>query len=130
MSFAKSKTSQLKENLVLGFLKGLIISMLVSFGLIIILAFSLKWFSISESLIYPLNLVIKAISVIIGSCIAIKGKTKGLLKGVVFGILYVFLAFTCFSFLSKSFIFDLSLFLDILSACIAGGVVGIIKVNK
>ena len=130
MSFAKSKSSTVSENLILSYLKGLIVSMLVSFGLVILLAFSLKWFSVSEKLITPLNLLIKTISVIIGSCIAIKGESKGLIKGILFGFLYITTAFASFSFLSKTFMIDLSFVLDILFACVAGGTIGIIKVNR
>ena len=130
MSLSKTKSSTTSENLLLSFIKGLIVSMLISFVLIIILAFSIKWFSIGENLISPLNLVIKTISVLIGSIIAVKGETKGLFKGVIFGFLYVSLAFGCFSFLAKSFTFDMSLFLDVIFACVVGGIVGIIKVNR
>ncbi len=130
MSFSKTKSSTIHENLVLSFIKGLIVSMMISFVLVIFLALSIKWFSVSENLISPLNLVTKTISVLIGSIIAIKGESKGLIKGVIFGFLYVSLAFCCFSFLAKSFTFDLSLMLDIIFACVAGGTVGIIKVNR
>ena len=130
MSFAKSKSLNSSGNLILNYLKGLIVAMLVSFALVILLAFSLKWFSLDEKFISPLNLAIKTISVVIGSCIAVKGETKGLLKGVVFGLLYILLAFVSFSFLAKTFSVDLSLFLDILFASVAGGTVGVIKVNR
>ncbi len=130
MSFAKTKSSTYNENILLSYLKGLIVSMLVSFALIIFLAFSLKWFDLSESLISPLNLAIKTISVLVGAVVAIKGKNKGLIKGAIFGFLYILLAFASFSALAQSFSFDLSLLLDILFASVAGGIVGIIKVNR
>lgn len=128
MTFAKS--DRLGDNLILSFIKGLIVSMLISFGLIILLAFCLKWFSFDEKYISPLNLAIKTISVLIGSIIAIKGESKGLLKGVCFGLLYIVVAFVSFSVLAKSFAIDVSFLLDVLFSCIAGGLVGIIKVNK
>ena len=130
MSFAKSKSSSLNDNIVLSYLKALIVSMLVSFALIILLAFSLKWFSLNENLISPLNLAIKTLSVLIGSCIAVKGSSKGLLKGFVFGLLYISVAFVSFSLLAKSFTIDMSFILDILFVSIAGGTVGVIKVNS
>lgn len=127
MSFSKSGT---KQNNILNYLKGLIVAMLISFGLIILLALSLKWFSLDEKFITPINLGIKTISVIVGSLIAIKSESKGLVKGVTFGLLYVILAFVSFSILAKSFAVDLSLLLDIVFACLAGGIVGIVKVNN
>lgn len=129
MSYAKTSTGKLNENIVFSFLKGLIISILISFALIILLAFSLKWFSLDEKYISPLNLVIKTVSVLIGSFVAIKGENKGLIKGVVFGLIYILSAFLSFSLLSNSFNVNSGLLLDILFACIAGGLVGIIKVN-
>ena len=130
MSFAKSKTTVSNGNLFLSYLKGLIVSMITSFVLVILLAFSLKWFSLNEKYIVPLNLAIKTISVLLGSCIAVKGESKGLLKGVMFGLLYILVAFASFSVLANSFSFDLSFILDILFACVAGGTVGVIKVNR
>ncbi len=128
MAFAKS--DRLSNNFIIRFVKGLIVSMLISFGLIILLAFCLKWFSFDEKYISPLNLAIKTISVLVGSSIAIKGESKGLLQGVGFGLLYIIVAFLSFSFLAKTFAMDLSFLLDVVFACLAGGLVGIIKVNK
>lgn len=128
MSFAKS--DRLSNNLLLNFLKGLIVSMLISFGLIILLVFCLKWFSFNEKYITSLNLAIKTISVLVGSSIAIKGESKGLVKGVCFGLLYIFVAFVSFSILAKTFSMDLSFLLDVVFSCLAGGLVGIIKVNR
>ncbi len=130
MSFAKSKSINLAGNTILNFLKGLIVSMMISFALVILLAFSLKWFSLDEKYISPINLAIKTISVLFGSLVAIKGETRGLIKGVIFGLMYVTLAFVSFSFLAKTFTFDVGLLLDILFACVAGGIVGIVKVNR
>lgn len=128
MSFAKSE--KLNNNLVINFLKGLIIAMLISFGAIILLALCLKWFSFDEKYITPINLAIKTISVLVGSMVAIKGESRGLIKGVAFGLLYIFVAFVSFSIMANTFSVDLSLLLDVLFSCLAGGLVGIIKVNS
>lgn len=128
MSFVKSE--KLNNNLVVNFLKGLIIAMLISFGSIILLALSLKWFSFDEKYITPINLAIKTISVLVGSMVAIKGESKGLVKGICFGLIYIFVAFISFSIMANTFSVDLSLLLDILFSCLAGGLVGVIKVNS
>ena len=129
MSFSKYETNVSSKNSIISFLIGLLVSVLLSFVLVIILAFALKWFLIDEKFIVPLNLAIKVISVVIGASIAVKGESKGLIKGVGFGLLYITLAFICFSLLANSFAMDLSLVLDIVCASLAGGVIGIIKVN-
>lgn len=129
MSFSKYKTEKLNGNILVNFIKGLIVSMLITFALIIVLAFSLKWLSIDEKYITPLNLAIKVISVLVGAVIAVKGENKGLLKGILFGFIYITISFVSFSILANTFMFDLSLVLDLVCTSIAGGIVGIFKVN-
>ena len=75
-------------------------------------------------------MLIKAISVLFGSMVAIKTKSHGLFKGIVFGLIYIFVAFLVFSFLAGSFVFDNQTLLDFVSCAIVGGIVGVIKVNK
>ena len=130
MSYSKYQTEKIKGNIVVEFLKGLILAMLISFALVIVLAFCLKWFSLDEKIITPINITIKIVSVVIGALVAIKGESRGMFKGVFFGALYIMLAVASFSFLSKSFVFDLSLILDMVCSCLAGGIVGVIKVNS
>ena len=130
MSYSKYKTEKVNSNIFIDFLKGLIVSTLISFALIIVLAFCLKWFSLDEKFITPLNLAVKIVSVSIGAALAIRGQTKGLIKGVAFGFCYMSSAFVCFSFLAQSFSLDLSLLLDVICTCVASALVGIIKVNS
>lgn len=126
-----SKTREVSnENVILSFVKGLIVSLVISFLLVILFAFCLKWFAIVDSFIFIGTMIIKAISTGIGAMIAIKNQSKGLVKGLLFGIIYIFLAFIVFSFLAGSFSFDSQTMLDFVSCAIVGGVVGIIKVNK
>ena len=129
--FSDTKNERIKNSSgVVDFLRGLIVSMIVSLGLVVIFALIFKWFDLSESLITPITFVIKYLSVIIGSIVAITGDSKGLLRGGLFGAVYTCLAFGVFSFLSKSFVLDLTTALDFASAIILGGIVGILKVNK
>lgn len=130
MSLKGSTKNLFNNSLIFDFLKGIIVALLLSLGLIILFAFSLKWFNISDVLIAPITLVIKAVCVAVGSIVAIKGESKGLLKGVSFGAIYMFFAFVIFSILSGSFSFSVSSFLDICFAALLGGLVGIIKVNR
>ena len=129
MAYSSAIKSE-KNNIVLDYLKGLIVSMLLSFGLVLIFAFSLKWIALNDSAIMPMNLGIKIISVIFGSMIAVKGNNKGLFKGMGFGMVYMTVAFVSFSVLANTFMFDLSFLLDLVCSSVAGGIVGIIKVNR
>ena len=129
MAFVAGETLE-KRGVILDYLKGLIVSMMISFGLVLIFAFSLKWLSLNDSVIVPVNLAIKIVSVVIGSMIAVKGETKGLIKGLFFGLIYMTIAFVSFSILANSFILDISFVLDLICSAVAGGIVGIIKVNR
>lgn len=129
--FSKTKTSSNDStNVVFDFLKGLIVATLISLGLVILLAFCINWFEIKDSYLSPLTLLIKGISIVVGTVIAVRGESKGLLKGICFGIIYIVFAFVIFSILSSSFKLGLSSLLNVLFASLLGGIVGIIKVNK
>ena len=118
------------KNSVVDYLKGLIVSLALSFALVILFAFMLKWIAAIESYIYIGTMLIKVICVGVGALIAIKGDSRGLLKGILFGLLYISLAFLIFSFLAGSFVFDGSAVLDFVISAIAGGIIGVIKVNR
>ena len=123
MSYSASESLE-KSNLIFDFLKGLIVAMTISFGLVLAFAFSLKWWQINESMIMPMNLLIKMVSVIFGAMVAVKGERGGLVKGLAFGLLYMTVAFVSFSILANTF------FLDLICSAVAGAIVGIIKVNR
>ncbi|MBQ8424488.1 MAG: TIGR04086 family membrane protein [Clostridia bacterium] len=126
-----SKTKNLSnENVIFDFLKGIIISIIISLGLIVLFALSLKWLDLAEKLIVPITFAIKYISVIVGSLFAVKGESKGLLKGALFGLIYSLSSFLIFSILAKTFIFDLTSLLDLVSSILLGALIGIIKVNR
>ena len=111
------------------FIKGIILSLIITFACVIIFAFSIKFFALSDGFITPINLSIKAISVFVGTLVFAKSKTKGLIKGILFGLVYTTVAFLLFSALSASFDLSISLLLDYLFAAGVGAIAGIIKVN-
>lgn len=128
--FSKSSAKFLKNSIVFDYLKGIIVAMMISLGLILLLAVSFKWVDINSSYIPFITILIKSASVVVGSIIAIKGSSKGLIKGTLFGVIYIAVAFIVFSGLSGEFSLNLSFGLDLISAATLGGLVGIVKVNK
>ena len=100
-SFSKTKSSS-NQSVVFDFIKGIIVASLASLALVILFAFFIKWFDISDGYLNLITLLIKAVSVIIGSIFAVKGDSKGLVKGVVFGLIYIIFAFVIFSFLAAA----------------------------
>ena len=122
---------KIKSNpLVLDILKGALISVIISLICILIFAFFIKIIGISDSLILPINQVIKFVSIFFGVKVSLKkNKEKGFLKGLIIGFVYTILAFAIFSILSKNFCFDKSLFNDVLFGTIGGILCGILLVN-
>ena len=122
---------KIKSNpLVLDILKGALISVIISLICILIFAFFIKIIGISDSLILPINQVIKFVSIFFGVKVSLKkNKEKGFLKGLIIGFVYTLLAFAIFSILSKNFCFDKSLFNDVLFGTIGGILCGILLVN-
>ncbi len=111
-------------------LKGSLIALCISLILVLVFAFLLKFTNIPDSIIYPINQVIKGVSIFLGVFISLK-KTKelGLVNGLLIGFIYTFIAFLVFSILSRNFSFDITLLTDIVFGAIIGAICGIICVN-
>lgn len=119
----------LDKNKIMPYVIGGIVSIIASLLLIILFALLIKWFSLPNSIITPVNLVIKAVSIFIGLNFVLKDKTKGLIKGAIFGSVYCAFAFIVFSILAGTFSIGISFLLDLLYTVSVGGVIGIILVN-
>lgn len=110
--------------------KGSLVAVCCSLLLILIFAFLLKFTNIPESIINPINQVIKGISVFSGVFLGIsKTRKRGLIGGVIIGLTYSLIAFFVFSILAGYFVFDLTFLSDLFFSAIIGGVCGIICVN-
>ena len=111
-------------------LKGALMALSVCLIAILIFAFILRFVAISDSLIKPINQVIKTLSILIGTFYALKkSKDMGLISGLVIGLMFTIISFIAFSALDGSFEFGISLVNDCLFGSIIGGVCGIIAVN-
>lgn len=119
-----------KNNILLNGLKGSMLSVCVSLVLILIFAFVIKLTSMSDTLIKPINQIIKVVSIFFGTLFIVKKvNQKGLITGAIVGLLYSILAFVVFSILNGGFSFDITLLIDILFGAISGAICGIICVN-
>ncbi len=127
----KTKNKERSEGtlILLRYLKSLFISLIITFGCIIIFAFVIKWASLPDSVISPVNLVIKGISVFFGVFVLTKASTKGLVNGIIFACLYTLLAFTIFSLLAGTFVLGFGLLADFAFTAVVGAIAGIIGVN-
>lgn len=117
-------------NLFFCVLKGVIAGLCVALVGILIFAFVLRFTSISDKIIAPVNQVIKGISIFFGVFIGMKKhKNMGLLSGLLIGFFFTIFAFLVFSILDGAFVFDRTFLNDIIFGSVIGAICGIICVN-
>lgn len=119
-----------KPKLWLKILKGSLVSLALSLVLILIFAFFIKYVAVPEGAIKPINQIIKGISLLVGTFVALKKSNQmGLVSGLLIGLSYTILAFVVFSILDGNFEFSKTLVNDLLFGGIIGGICGVIAVN-
>lgn len=127
---AKIFNSDEKKGIIKPIVKGVFVALAVSLVSILLFAFLLRWTNISESLIAPVNQVIKGVSIFLGVFFGLKKvKHNGIINGLLIGFFYTIFAFLVFSLLDGAFSFDRSLLNDIIFGTIIGAICGIICVN-
>ena len=118
------------NNLIISSLKGGLIGVCISLGLILIFAFIIKMSYLSDIVIKIINQIIKALSIFSGTLFTIrKTKEKGLLTGLFIGVIYSLLAFLVFSILNGGFSFDITLLIDTLFASVMGLICGVVCIS-
>lgn len=111
--------------------KGVGISLLSTFVLLVIFASLLTYTQISETIINPVIIVITAISILIGSSIGnIKIKKNGLLNGALIGGIYILTIYLISSILNWKFGLEIQSIIMIVIGMVFGILGGIIGVNK
>lgn len=119
-----------KVSFIVPVLKGALVALSVCLVAILIFAFILRFVAISDSVIKPVNQVIKTISIMVGVFVGLrKSKEMGLISGLVIGLIFTIIAFVAFSILDGSFSFGMTIVNDCLFGSIIGGISGIIAVN-
>lgn len=115
---------------VLNIIKGSFWGVAFSLVAILLFAFVIKFTSISENAIYPINQIIKSLSILFG-CFVIskKIKTNGWLNGLLCGLCYTIVSFLIFSILDGHLSFGLSVFNDLIFGSIMGMISGIICIS-
>ncbi len=129
MAKTETKTSSEGKVQLLKYVKSLFVALIITFACIIIFAFVIKWANLSDDLIGPVNLCIKAISVFFGALVLAKGSAKGLFNGILFALVYTLISFVIFSLLAGGFVLGLGLVSDFAFNAIAGAIGGAVGVN-
>ena len=119
------------ENTITNIIKGVGISLLATFVLLLIFATMLTYTEISETIINPVIIVITAISILIGSSIGnTKIKKNGLLNGALIGGIYIFTIYLISSILNWKFGLEMESIIMITIGMVFGILGGIIGVNQ
>ncbi len=127
---AKNVEEKKQPSVFLSILKGCFVSLCISLIGVLIFAFCLKFTSLSDKFITPINEVIKGLSIFLGVLLGLrKQKKMGLVSGLTIGLSYTLLAFVIFSLLNGAFVFDRTLLYDAIFGTLIGGICGIICVN-
>ncbi len=130
MRVKTAKTEKQNSSAWMAIAKGVVVGLCVSLVGILLFAFILRFTSISDKVIAPVNEVIKGVSIFFGVFIGLKKyKKMGLLNGILIGFLFTVVAFLVFSLLDGAFCFDRTFVNDMLFGSIIGAICGIICVN-
>ena len=127
---AKNRTSGGAKGFFLSVTRGVLVALSVSLGLILLFAVLLKFFDLSDMAIKIINQVIKILSVALGVMVSLKkDREKGVLRGLLVGVLYTVVSYLVFSLLMSSFVLSKTIIFDILFLGITGIIFGVIFVN-
>ena len=107
--------------------KGVVIALIFSMVGALLFALVIDLFSLPLSVIKPVNLILKILAVIIGTLFAVEGN-KGLLKGVIMGLLISFSAFLLFGSIGGEISFSLPFLWELLLGAVVGAISGITSV--
>ncbi len=127
MAKSKEISAESEQHAFLGVLKGTFWAISVSLLCVLIFAFIIKFTTLSEGLISPINQGIKIVSILVGAFVMSKKiRSNGWLWGIILGMAYTALAFLTFSILDGHFEFNISVLNDLLFGSITGLISGII----
>lgn len=111
--------------------KGVGISIITTFILLIIFSILLTYTNISENTITPVIIIVTAISILMGSSIGnLKMQKNGILNGGTVGGIYIILLYLISSLLNWNFGLNLQSIIMITVGIIFGILGGIVGVNK
>ena len=108
--------------------KGVFFSLAISILSSILFACVLRATGLSSKWIYPVNQVVKGISVAVGTLLSVRGE-KGWLKGGGIGLAFTALSYLAFSAIGGDFSLSWLILIELAVALGAGGLSGALAVN-
>ena len=115
-------------NIFFTIIKGVLLSVAVSFLFAITFAAVLRAAALPDSVIYPVNQTLKALAIAIGALVFVRGE-KGWLQGAAIGLLTTALSYLAFSAIGGDFSLSWLIFVELFLALLIGAVGGIVAVN-
>ena len=116
------------SNSIFQIIKGVIISIIICLVSVLVFAYAIKLFSLSSSVIKPVNQVVKAIAITVGCLLSVR-PPKGFVKGLSVGFFSVLLELLIFGLIAKNLTFGLNELIDLIFGGILGIIAGIICSN-
>ena len=111
-------------------LKGIIVSFVILFCLLIVFAAVLSITSLSDTYIKPVLIGITFFSIIISSFFSLKKiKNKGAINGLIIGIGFLFILFIISFIINKGISFDMYSYMTMFFGILSGMIGGILGVN-
>ena len=106
------------------------VALALAFSLLsaVILATVLLWSPLPDSIIYPVNQVVKGLAIIIGTLSFIRGE-KGFIKGGAAGLIFTALSYLAFSAIGGDFSLSWLILLEAAVALFIGALCGALAVN-
>ncbi len=119
-----------KQNGLLKIISGVTIGICVTLISILLFAVVIRFVGIDDKFIFPINQIIKALSLFVAMFVSLKGnKEKGLYKGLIVGFAYYILSFLVFAILQGQISITMSNIYDLLLTTLMGGIIGLIVVH-
>lgn len=108
--------------------KGLLCALAAALLLAVVFASILQASPLPDSVIYPVNQIIKGVSIALGTVLFVRGD-KGWLKGGAVGLLFTALSYLGFSALGGDFSLSWLILLELVIALVTGALGGAVGVN-
>ena len=109
-------------------IKGVLLSVAISFLFAVIFAAILRAMALPDSIIYPVNQTLKALAIAIGALVFVRGE-RGWLQGGGIGLLTTAFSYLAFSAIGGDFSLSWLIFVELIIAFSVGAVGGIVAVN-
>lgn len=111
-------------------IKGALSAISLALVLILLFAVLIRFTSLSDKFIKPVNQVIKIVCILFGVKLSLKhDRQKGWFKGLLIGLIFSVIAYLLFSILSMEFSFGTTTIIDMVFSALLGLISGILLVN-